>query len=183
MSDILNKHSNELSRFYSYAKDILSNDKIEIPSTLKTKIQTAVIEKLGLDNINQLRDRFEGQAYLNKSMLSLTSIYVLEKSLSKEIKLPSDFPFNSQNRHIVRIDEKSFHLVTSYFGNLPKIEIEPTLPLVFCGIRNDYKNGIFYGFLKNYEIENKELFHHKNTGLISGYEFIGFKHLSAKNIE
>jgi hypothetical protein len=141
MSDILNTHSNELSRFYSYAKDILTNDKIEIPSTLKTKIQTAVIEKLGLDNINQLRDRFEGRAYLNKSTFSLTSICVLEKSLSKEIKLPSDFPFYSQNRHIVRIDEKSLHLVTSYFGYLPKIEIESTLPLVFCGIRNDDKNG------------------------------------------
>ncbi len=63
MSDILNSNTNELNRFYSYAKDILTNDKIEIPSSLKTKIQ------FGLDNINQLRDRFEGQAYLNKTML------------------------------------------------------------------------------------------------------------------
>ena len=142
-----------------------------------------LIEKLGLDNINQLRDRFEGQAYLNKAMLALTSIYVLERSLNKEIILPAGFPFKTPNRHIVKIDDKTFHLVTSYFGNLPKIEIEPTLPLVFCGIRNDHKNGIFYGFLQKYEIENRELFHQKNNGIVSGYEFIGFKHLSTKHIQ
>ena len=163
MSDILNSNSNDLSRFYSYSKDILINAIIEILNTLKTKIQIVVIEKLGLGNINYLRDIFEGQAYLDKSVLSPLSIYVLKKSLYKEIILQADFAFKSQSRHVVSKDNKSHHLITSYFGNLPKIEIELTLPLVVCGIRNDYKNGISFGFLQKNETENRELLHQKIT--------------------
>ncbi len=182
MSHALNTNSSEVSKFYACAKGVITKEKIVIPSALKYKIQNVVVKKLGLQNINQLRDRFEGQKFMDQVMLLMTGIYVLEKSLNADIIIQKGFPFGRENQNIITIGNKSYHLIVSYFGYLPSIVIQPKLPLVFCGIRTDFKNGIFYGFLNTFDLNDQEIFTKKNIGLFNSYEFFGFDSLMHNQI-
>ncbi len=141
-----------------------------------------VIKKLGLENINEVRDRFEGQAYLDKILLSMTSKYILKNYLANEMILDIDTISSPEKQNIVTIEETIYQLVPFYFGSLPSLTSQSNLPLIFCSIRPDFRNGSIFGYLKRYSINNEDLFLIKSIGVETNYEFIGFKNLEKLKI-
>lgn len=164
-------------RFHKYAQEFFLCEKINIPSSFRIKVEKMVIKKLGLQNINEVRDRFEGQAYLDKILLSMTSKYILNYYLTNETILDTDKIWNPEKQNIITIEETTYHLVPFYFGTLPKLTTQSNLPLIFCSIRTDFRAGSVFGFLKKYSINNENLFLINSSGLSTKYEFIGFKNL------
>ena len=65
-----------------------------------------------LKNINQLRDRFEGQAYMDKIMLKLTGLFVLEKHLNIGITELPIFLDDSNELSIVRFNNKKYRIIS-----------------------------------------------------------------------
>lgn len=177
MNNISSNNTDSFSKFYTYAKEYIHSERINIPSSFKLQVQKLATKKLGLENINQVRDRFEGQAFMDKLMLVMTGKYVLECHLNKEITLNTGIIGRQENKNIVQIGSKEYHLVSFYFGTLPKIINVSNLPLIFCAIRSDFKNGSVFGVLNIYSLNDKDLFSLKSNSMQSSYEFIGFNKL------
>lgn len=172
----------DYGRFHKYAKEFLSCEKINIPSSFRLKVQDMVTKKLNLQNLNEVRDRFEGQAYLDKTMLSMASKYILKIYLTNELILDIDNINNTIKQNIMSIDETVYQLVPFYFGTLPKLHTPSNLPLIFCSIRTDFRNGSVFGYLDSYSMNDKDLFLLNSSGLMPNYEFIGFKKLKKLTI-
>jgi hypothetical protein len=171
-------NTNDFKEFHSYAKDLILSERVNIPSSFITQVQKLAIKKLGLENINQIRDRYEGQAFMDKLMLMYTGIYILEKSLDITILEYPFVPDNKNDFSSITYKDVKYKIVPFYFGQLPIIALGLEEPLIFCAIRSDFKNGSLYGVLNQYNFNDKQLFVLKSTSSISKtYKFIGFKNL------
>lgn len=168
---------NDFSSFHKYAQEYFLTERIAIPSSFRLKVQSMVIKKLGFQNINQVRDKYEGQAYLDKIMLTMTSKYILKKYFANEMLIDFDTISSPEKQNIITIEETIYQLVPFYFGSLPNMTAQSNLPLIFCCIRPDFCNGSVYGYLNRYSMNNEDLFLIKSIGITINYEFIGFKNL------
>jgi len=145
--------------FYDNSGNIEICNKINIPSRLKYKAQELAINHLNLKDIGELRDRFEGQAYLDKLTLSIMSLYVLEKTVNRKFLNLDNFKNkrNFSNEYVDIVDDK-FKLFTFFLGEVPIKSGTDVNPLIVIGISPDLRFGSVYGYIKDYCLTDKSLF-------------------------
>ena len=94
---------------------------IKLNRTTEVLIQELVLKKLRLRDLNALRDKYEGQAYLNNqtericSKLAAMSFFNIPK---KEISIN----WLRSGPLIIEYQNVSYSIVTTKFGNLPKLD-------------------------------------------------------------
>ncbi len=96
--------------------------KISLTRSEEIIIRNETIKYLGLTNLNQLRDRFEGQAFYDKTLKNVGSVIAIQKFL----ELPK---LDILNIHIgeylpvLKINEKEYQVEVFKFGELPLIDL------------------------------------------------------------
>ena len=116
---------------------------VKVTSLFTEKVKETVLDQLGLKNLNQLRDKFEGVAFYEKVLNFLFGLSVLENHLLcsiidwrnvKQKKLQS-------NLALLNLD---VDVVTFKMGELPIVEKHSERPVIFVLRRNE-KNGWICG--------------------------------------
>ena len=150
-----------------YPESISQNEKI--------KITEIVVKHFNLKDANQLRDKFEGVAFLNNFINNLGGVLCLGKCLRIDfIDLKTTNPLNFSN--IVKIGSKKFEVITFNYGEFPLIDPKSKYPVIFI-INKDYQKFWIAG-VANLKILNDNSNHKKMyTGLMKSNDktnFIGF---------
>jgi hypothetical protein len=78
-----------LKLFLKYIGEFLRTyPQVRFAKSDQIPIQKAVLNHLGLTNLNQMRDRYEGQAFFEKTMKNIGGLMALQKHLNmKPIEL------------------------------------------------------------------------------------------------
>ena len=178
MEQIQTINSNDFKAFQSFARKFIMFERTPIPNSFIAKVQESAINKLGLKNINQLRDRFEGQAFMDKKTLIFVGLFTLEKYLNSTfIQSPLNLE-ESQDLCKIKYKEKTYRIVPFIFGRLPILTNECKEPLIFCAVQPNFKSASIYGVLKDYNFSDNNLFSNKTNNPINiGFKFIGFNSL------
>jgi hypothetical protein len=150
---------------------------VKIPSRIVTSVQDIALEHLGVSDIFRLRDRFEGQAYLDRLLLKVLSLYVLEKTSITEL-LNIDFIRRNKDSDftLVAIGGQSFRIIPFIFGSLPIIDSSLKGRIILVAIRSDWKSGTMCGTI---ELSGDEkMFLPRSIAVNQSYrKFIGFGYL------
>lgn len=172
----------DFKEFHTYARNFMYKERTSIPNTFITKIQNLVVKQLGLKDLNQLRDRYDGQAFMDSVILKIAGLFVLEKHLNIALLQDNDIFDENIDLNIIFYKNKKLRLITFFTGCLPLISVEVMEPLIFCSIQTDFRSGSIYGVLTNYDIKDKSSFNLKESSNRNEIlKFIGFKNL--KDIE
>jgi len=120
--------------------------KIKIDYRNSEWLKGIALKNLGIENINQLRDRFEGQSYLNAFLVKSYSELALEKFLQvvivdKKVKETQ----KNYSPHIV-FNNFSVNLIAFTVGNFPKITKMKFDVGIFACVNLESKTVEFLGF-------------------------------------
>lgn len=130
------KYIGEHLRLYPQVK-LSKNDQI--------LIQNAVMSHLGLTNLNQLRDRYEGQAFLDKTTKNIGGSMAVRKHLNIE---PLDLNITKLNdfQPSIQLNGQKVLVNVFKFGELPLVSVnemkyptlfilqKDTLTFLICGL-------------------------------------------------
>jgi hypothetical protein len=96
---------------------------VKVQRNFILKIQSAIVKRLNLNSIQELRDKYEGVAYFDNNLRKVGSNYCVEsllnglKSQNYEIDL-------KENLNIINYKNSLFEIITFRFGQIPKIAIK-----------------------------------------------------------
>jgi hypothetical protein len=121
-----------------------NGDTVSIPSVFKKNITDAVVSKLGLNSLFQLKDRFDGEYYLNKQLHRLIGSYVISKNLEVELLNP-DKPLWCID--YVEYEQKKYLIITTEKLNRIKVPDEDVFGFIVVFISNDYRRANILGFI------------------------------------
>lgn len=99
--------------------EIHKPERYKIDYSVLIKTQKIVLQQLGFSNINQLRDRFEGQKYLNSVLLKTYAFASLQLSFENEInhrELLEQIKTNS-----ITLDSENYEIIISDMDSLPMV--------------------------------------------------------------
>jgi hypothetical protein len=167
-----------LSAFLKYTGEYLSTyPQIRLTTTEEFAIRDSVLKFLGLSNLNELRDRYEGQAFWDKTLKQYGALITCQKYLSlprSEIdKLNlKDLTSQIQRKNAI-YDVKVFD-----FGTLPELEFDTIQnPIIFV-IQKDKSTFSICGFgEKHIILENLINSSSETATSINLKHFIGFNKL------
>jgi hypothetical protein len=164
---------NELVLFHQYTKELLKNPE---PIPLKTihELQNIALKNLGLSNLNQLRDKFEGQAYLNRFLLSVTAQFIADQHFKVETDFILKMSSLKNNANFYSHSGTNYRLISILYGTIPEIPLDATEPLIFCIVQKNYRGGWIIGSLLSYEFTDPTLFYHITSPILKSKKFIGF---------
>ena len=165
-----------------FLKVVLNHKKnfvpVKVTLSFNQKIQTTVLKILGLKDLNQLRDKYEGVAFLNKVQAFLFGMQVLETHLGTALidwnkVLKKDFTgdFSMQS-----IDAR---VVTFKMNEFPVIQSENSSPIVFVLQKNE-TTGWICGLAAVETLNNKsnqKLYLNSKGEFDDNVSFIGFDQL------
>jgi hypothetical protein len=146
---------------------------INFNRSFELQIQKIVLEYLDLKDLGKLRDRFEGQSFLEKSIRKISAYYsVLEyfgfEKPQMNINLSNDF------NPIVNINGKDYDICVSEFGSFPKFRVNNfTKPIIFVLQKSIHTYSI--AGVAELEILN-DTSNFKSAGLMEN-DFISFNKL------
>ena len=151
-----------------------------ISSSLRIEVQQVAINHLGLRDIFQLRDRFEGQAYMDNLLLKVAALNVLEKCTGLDFIEWAATKWDKKGDYTkITIGGKPYRVIPFFFGSLPLVHSEIDIPIIFVAVRAGFSHGIVCGVLINLDFENQSLFVSKVSGTKTKLKkFIGFKFLT-----
>lgn len=137
----------------------------------ESKIINRTIESLGLIDLNQLRDRFEGVAFLENTMKRVVPLLILSKLLKLELISLSTFqPKKLTNK--ISISQFEFEVKVFDYGTIPKFKILNTLPQLLF-MRRDPYSYLFCGIATT-KLLNKETEKKFDGNNITGKEIVPF---------
>ena len=159
-----------------YPESISQNEKI--------KITDIVVKHFNLKDANQLRDKFEGVAFLNNFTKDLGGVMCLGKCLDIDfIDLDIINPLNFSN--IITIGKKKFHVITFNYGEFPVIEPKSKVPVIFI-INKDFQKFWITGIASLKILNDISNQKKMSTGLTKSFNnktnFIAFSRLENINI-
>jgi hypothetical protein len=133
---------------------------------------------LGLTNLNQLRDRYEGQAFFDKTLMNIGGLMAIQKHLKLPLIDIKKIDLGGYQPKIV-IDNKVIDVLVFEFGTLPLIDINEINNSVFFVIQKDRITFNLCGFTDVRVIKSNLI----NTNIqkssqANNMSFIGFKHLT-----
>lgn len=175
-------YGNDTKDFLKHAVSYISS----LPScnfsfSQRSEAERVALAHLGLTNINQLRDRFEGQTYLNNFRLRLMSMLILEKLLDRNLIDWSEVESNREKDYLkVEVDGVEHRVIPFFYGSLPIMNIKNLQPVILCVIRPDFKSGALCGKLDQSDIQDSTLFIDTNQGTSGEFaKFIRFDKLKS----
>lgn len=147
---------------------------VTLSRRVELDVQNHCIDLLKLKNIGELRDRFEGQKFLDNALNKISSYQVCASIFNlNEISIDEIL---KMKKLIVEIKGINYEILVFQFGELPQI-ISSENPIVFV-LKKDQQTYSVCGFAsidvmkdeKNYSFEKGKKF------------FSGFKKLSPVNL-
>lgn len=147
-----------MNDFYTLLRDKLSKiEQIKLNKYLEVHIQEQVIKLLKVKDIGKLRDKFEGQAYLDKKTDLVFSYYVASDYIG--LKRPKiTYEFVDQIKPLIQSDKKKYVIKTFNAGDFPEFDDKDYLaPRILLMKRDKYTYGIF-GVLNISELNNRKNF-------------------------
>ena len=127
LKNFLSKILTHRDKFYT--ESISQNEKI--------KITDIVVNHFNLKDANQLRDMFEGVAFLNNFTKNLGGVLCLGKCLGIDfIDLTTINPLSFSNS--VKIGSKKIEVITFDYGEFPLIDTKSKHPVIFI-INKDFQ--------------------------------------------
>ncbi len=127
--------------YYKYiGNKIINFPQIKMSNLVTNKIKESVVEVLGLRDLGQLRDRFEGQAYLDQQIFKLHSYNASLNYLGLKIpEISKDYIENF--KPIIKRKNDMLVVVPFKFETLPRIKImdykQPRI-FVLCNSERNY---------------------------------------------
>jgi hypothetical protein len=162
------KHIGEFLRKYPQIR-FTRNDEI--------LIRDATVKHLGLDNLNQLRDRYEGQAFFDKTMMNVGGLISIQKHLNLPIVDFTKIDLSNFQPKI-ELNEELIDIHVFEFGHLPIINIDKIERPVFFVIKKDRITFTICGLATKEVIENNLVATSvEKSAKIKNMNFIGFKFL------
>ena len=155
--------------FIKVGERIKTFPQIKISRTVEQYLQKATLMKLGLNNINALRDRYEGQSFLDRNRSRLFSNLAVREYLGEIIKGDS-YRLLDENENIVIHKKNRYQIFTTPFGELPLIKDVKYKSNAILVFQRDIYSMQIAGVLEVKELNNKDNFRRKGNYL----EFIGF---------
>lgn len=125
------------------------------------KIQECVMDSLELNNLNELRDRYDGVAFIEKFSLKIFGIMALEKQLKIEL---IDWEKISPKDYVPKltISGKKVNVIMSEYGEFPVIEKVNKKPAIIV-IKKDRKDIWICGYA-----DVKTLNEHQDISFLKG---------------
>ena len=125
------------------------------------KVEQIVISALNLNNVKDLRDRFEGLDFFNKFSLKVFGVIALEKTLKTKFinwdKInPKDY------KATININGKTIIVITCNYGDFPLIDKAYKKPIIFC-FKRDKKDIWICGVATKDILDNNQ-----NDSLVKG---------------
>jgi hypothetical protein len=164
--------------FFKYIGEYLrSYPQIRFSKTDEVLIRNSAMNHLGLTNLNQMRDRYEGQAFFEKTMKNIGGLMSLQKHLNLEL-----IDLNKVNlgdfQPYIKLDGKKVNINVFDFGNLPLIKIKDIKNPVFFIIQKDSLTFLLCGLATKDVIKNNLI----DTSVVQSstdeyMDFVGFKFL------
>ena len=141
-------------------------------------IRDESIKHLGLTNLNQLRDRYEGQAFFDKTLTNIGGLLAIQKHL----KLPE---IDIENTDLggfkpqIRFNGKVIDVLVFQFGTLPLIDINEIKNPIFFVIQKDRITFNLCGYTDIETIKNNLIKTNIETSSqANNMAFVGFKFLN-----
>lgn len=140
-------------------------------------IRNSAMNHLGLTNLNQMRDRYEGQAFFEKTMKNVGGLLALQKFLKTDL-----IDFNKVNltdfQPFIEIDGKKIDIIVFDFGTLPLVKVNDIKNPIYFIIQKDSLTFLLCGYA-TIDIVNENLI---STSIVKSstekyMSFIGFKYL------
>jgi len=140
-------------------------------------IRNSAVSHLGLTNLNQMRDRYEGQAFFEKTMKNIGGLMALQKHLNLEL-IDSDKVNLDNFQPYINLNGKKVNINVFDFGSLPIIKIKDIKNPVFFIIQKDSLTFLLCGLATKDVIKNNLIESSVVQSSTDKYmDFIGFKFL------
>lgn len=123
--------------FLKYVGSYLrSYPQIKFTKSEEIIIRDSAMNHLGLSNLNQMRDRYEGQSFFEKTMKNIGGLMALQKHLKKDL-----INVNAANltdfQPYIMIDGKKTDIHVFDFGNLPLLKVDDIQNPIYFIIQKD----------------------------------------------
>ncbi|WP_345952197.1 hypothetical protein ABDD95_23830 (plasmid) [Mucilaginibacter sp. PAMB04274] len=121
--------------------------RVKIEYTKYEWLKNLALKNLGINNINQLRDRFEGQVYFNNFLVRSYGEIALERFLGSSI---IDLGRKENQRNYVpniKVNSKTLNIIAFTFGENPKILKGDLDIAVFIMVNLENRTCDILGFL------------------------------------
>lgn len=164
--------------FFKYIGEYLRlYPQVRFSKTDEVLIRNPAMSHLGLTNLNQMRDRYEGQAFFEKTMKNIGGLMALQKHLNLEL-IDLDKVNLGDFQPYIKLDGKKVNINVFDFGNLPLINIKDIKNPVFFIIQKDSLTFLLCGVATKDVINNNLI----ETSVVQSstdifMEFVGFKFL------
>lgn len=165
--------------FLSYAGEFLRRyPLIKFSKTEEISIRDSAMKHLGLTNVNQMRDRYEGQAFFDKTWKNIGGLLAIQKHL--EMNLSDISKINLGDfQPTIEIQDVVYNINVFPFGELPLIRVEDNDNPVYFIIQKDRLTFQLCGYASR-EVINQNLI---STTTVSSsidefMDFTGFKYLN-----
>ncbi len=162
-----------MSEFFKYTgESIIKSPNILIRRRDIIAIQDICVKSLGYRNINAVRDRYDGQRFMDNQIRKIGSLYALcdyfdlTKPVLSEVLIANTNP-------LIEIAGKKYQILTSDFGTLPSANNLTANYDVIVTCRRDDVYFLIIGVLPKTKINDESYF---KTNAV-GKTFIGFKSL------
>lgn len=156
--------------------------KIEIPYREIHFIQNKVLAELKLKDLNELRDKFEGQQYYTNQLNKCLPIIALEKVVKVKLVDWQSIKLKQIKSSLI-IEGTKINIICSSYGQVPQIEIDSKLPSIFV-IANGLKEVWICGIgsnklIQNYIVRERQIGIGSQSKMVG--DFIGLNHLKKFN--
>lgn len=94
--------------------------RFKVDYKLNTQLHNIAIKHLGLDNMNQLRDRYEGQAYLDRFLTKSYSEFAVQKMLGIDF-VSLDLKASKSYKPVLVYNGKNYEIIGSSLEEYPLI--------------------------------------------------------------
>lgn len=157
-------------------KSIFDFRKLTLYSRDTVLIQKKILQFLKVNDLGELRDKYEGVAYFNKLSLKLYSIIALERYLGIKILDIENLPTGDVDFNIT--DEDMYISVIPFYSpDLPLIKRDDKSPSIITFFK-DTRSLFLCGYLSGKEKVNKKNLRSLNSPVWKDRnEFIGFEKL------
>jgi|LauGreDrversion4_2_1035121.scaffolds.fasta_scaffold1298672_1 hypothetical protein len=113
-----------MSDFFKFLGEKYSRyPQVKLNRSLVSQVQELVVTKLNLSNLNEVRDKFEGQKYLDNQVVRVLSRLALFEFYGKK-KPTIDLSWLSSEPNLFPINDKLVSILATPFGELPSFKAE-----------------------------------------------------------
>ena len=140
-------------------------------------IRDESMKHLGLRNLNQLRDRFEGQAFFDKTLMNIGGLMAIQKHLNLPLIDIKKTDLGGFQPKLIK-DNKVIDVLVFEFGTLPLIDVNKINNSIFFVIQKDRTTFNLCGLADINVIKNNLINSLiEKSSQANNMSFIGFKHL------